>query len=105
MVSIVTPFLRQKITKIKSVAKDGYNNLTFTTVYEDVPCRWQGTTRQLLSPTGEQVQARAECWLEVAYPIGIDYEFTFDGSTYKVINYSTKYDLFGTAEFIKVYLH
>ena len=105
MSSLVTPFLQQTISTISTVSRDGYGDETYTSAYTSVKCRWQESTRQLVNAAGEQVLARAECWLEVGKTLHIGDKFTFGGEDYFVINYSTKYNLFGQAEFTKVYLH
>lgn len=104
MNSLITPLLQQKVTSISKVVRDGYGDPTFTVSYSNIRCRWQETTRQLVNVAGEQVLARAECWLEIDYLLHIGDKFIYDGEDHFVINYSTKYDIFGNAEFIKVYL-
>lgn len=104
MNSILSPLIQQVVTSISSVGKDGYGDSTFTLKYSNVRCRWQESTRQLVNKAGEQVLARAECWVEIDYSIAIGDKFIHDGESYLVINHSTKYDIFGNAEFIKVYL-
>lgn len=102
--SLVTPLLCQTLTSISTVTRDGYGDETYTVSYTNVSCRWQEITRQLVNVSGEQVLARVECWIEVGHSIHIGDKFIMSGEDYFVINYSTKYDIFGLAEYMKIYL-
>ena len=64
MSSLITPFLQQTVTSISTVSRDGYGDETYAVAYTAVRCRWQESTRQLVNISGEQVLARAECWIE-----------------------------------------
>ena len=104
MFSIITPFLQQTVTGIYTVSKDGYGDETYTLAYSNTRARWQESTRQLVNIAGEQVLARAECWMEIGKTLHIGDKFVFNGEDYFVVNYSTKYDIFGQADHIKIYL-
>lgn len=102
--SFVTPLLNQTITSISTVSRDGYGDTTFTSTYTNVKTRWQELTRQLVNAAGEQVLARVEMWIETGYVLHLGDKVVYGGEDHYIINYSTKYNLFGTAEYIKAYL-
>lgn len=104
MSSFVDAFLKQTITSISTVSTNGYGETSFTSAYTTVKCRFQGITRQLVNAAGEQVLARVEIWLKTGYNLHAGDKIIYEGDSYYIINFSTKYDLFGQAEYIKCYL-
>jgi len=106
---MISDLLRQTITTIYSVSRDGYGTVTKTTVYSNVPCRWNEEFQMVLNKEGNEVMAQIECWLPTeiegsATIINTDYIFLFGGTEYTVITYSNKYNIRGVREFVKAFL-
>lgn len=109
MRSIVSGLLNQEITTIYSTAHDGYGRITKTTVYSDIPCRWQEMFQLVTDKEGNEVVAKVQTWLPEQYEgdtIDVDdeYIFLYNSREYAVINYEYHYNMLGEVEYIKVYL-
>jgi len=112
--SLVDGLLNQTITTIRSITLDAYNDVSASsTVYSNVPCRWQENSkltvdqRERLSGAGLQskiAEASVEVWLDSSYEISTDYEFVKGGEVYKVVAVEKKYDIDGVVDHVKVYL-
>ena len=102
--SLVAGLLNQKVDYIKSTSVDGYGDVTTTTVYSDVPCRWVNKISVIAGKDAKLRQARAEIWLLPKYSISSDYEIIKGGETYKIVGVEEKYNLTGVHDHTKVYL-
>jgi hypothetical protein len=101
--------LNQTITTIASTTRDGYGRITATTLYSDVPCRWQEKFTMTLDKFGNEAVSKAQAWLkDKLYDedilIDIDYICTYNSKEYTVLAYEFHYDLSGEVEYIKLYM-
>jgi hypothetical protein len=101
--------LNQLITTIYSTDRDGYGEITKTSMYIDVPCRWQEKFEVVLDANGQEQISAIQAWLRTDLEgteivILPDYIFLFLGTEYKVIIVSNHYNMLGQREYIKVYL-
>ena len=101
--------LNQTLDEIKSYSIDGYGSKMYTTLYTNIPCRWQERFEKVLDRSGEEVLSRIQCWILPVYNgqnivIDIDYLFIFGGDEFTVISYINQYDINGNLQYIKVFL-
>jgi len=101
---IISGLTNQTIDTIYSVAKDGWSTGTSTTVYNNVPCRWQEIIGKVLTSDQEEKTYKVEVWIETNYTISYGYEFKKGTETYKVVLISKKFDLDGIHDHTKVFL-
>jgi len=103
--SLISNVLHHTIDSITSVSIDVFNTRTTTTVYTDVPCRWEKKTNVLTNRDAVMQIATVEVWLLPEYSdIGYDHEFVKDDEVYKVVGLDERYNLSGVLDHIKVYL-
>jgi hypothetical protein len=102
--SIISGLMNHTIDTISSITKDGWSNVTRTTVYSDIPCRWEETIGKVISPEQEEKTYRVNVWLTPDYVISYGYEFYKDSEYYKVLRIEKKYDISGIWDHTKVYL-
>lgn len=101
--------LNQEITTIYSTSRDGYGEVTKTSVYENVKCRWQERNELVLSKSGQEQLSRAQAWLPdnidgSDITILIDYVILFSAIEYQVIAVTNHYNILGEREYIKLFL-
>lgn len=101
--SIVSGFFNQTID-IYSVSIDAYNNVTETSAYSNVPCRFVETTTRVIDVTAATKTYRAECWIDSGYTIKMDYIVKHDGEKYRVAAVEKRVNLFGENDHIKLLL-
>lgn len=106
---MIADLLKQTVTTISSVSRDGYGTITTTPVYSNVECRWEEKFQLVLNKEGNEVMAQIECWLPTqiegsATSIDTDYVFLFGGAEYTVLAYSNNYNIRGQREYVKAYL-
>jgi len=107
--SILSGMKNQEITTIYSVALDVYGRKTKTTVYSNVPCRWQEKFVTVLDKDGKETVAKVQVWIEdeisdTTAVINVGYIFLYDSTEYEVISYINEINLAGEREYIKVFL-
>ncbi len=102
--SITTGLLNQTITTIYSTADDGYGDATLTSVYSNVPCRWQERTGLIIDKNGQEKQFTVEAWIGPDYTILVDYEILFGSETYVVIGREKHIGLGGEWDHTKLLL-
>jgi len=102
--SLIAGLTNQTIDYVYSTTIDGYNDVTRTLVYTDLPCRWQPKLEVIYRGTSEEKTSRVQVWIEPSYTIGDLYEFVQGSETYKVGIKEDKYDLDGQHDHIKLYL-
>jgi hypothetical protein len=106
---MISDLLKQTVTTISSVSRDGYGTVTKTTVYSNIECRWEEKFQMVLNKEGNEVMSQIECWLPTeiqgsATSIDTDYVFTFGGTDYTVLAYSNNYNIRGEREYVKAFL-
>lgn len=106
---LIDGLLNQTITSISSVTRDGYGRVVSTELYTNVKCRWQEKFTIILDKTGHEAVVKVQVWVKDTHnnedvSIDVDYVFTYQSRTYTVVAYEHHYDIFGTVEYIKVYL-
>lgn len=103
--SLVSGLINQEITTVASVVTDQYGDVTTTTVYSDVPCRWQEKRQLIKSNVNDEITSTVEVWLLPNYTsVREKQRVTFDSETYVVVGVENKYDLGGELDHIKMYL-
>lgn len=102
--SLVTGLMNQTIDTISSVSRNAYNKETLTTVYSDVPCRWQESTIRKQANIAETLDFSIIVWLEPDYTIESSYIVTKDSKNYKIKRINKHYDLAGVLDHISLYL-
>ena len=96
--------MNQVIDDIYSTAKDGWGNITQTTVYSSVPCRWTEVIGKVVGPDREEKSYNVEVWITPDYSILYGYEFSRTSEVYKVVAIEKKYDIVGRWDHTKVFL-
>lgn len=102
--SIMLGAFNQIITTISSVSKNKWGDKTRTTVYSNVPCRWQERIGRVAGPDSEVKDYRIEAWVSNAYTILYDYEITKNSEIFKLVAIEKRYDLAGNLDHTKMYL-
>ena len=106
---MIKMFLNQQLDAIKNFIINGYGKKTKTTLYENVPCRWQEIFSTVLNRQGEEVVSKIQCWLsphfkDATISINKDMIFTYGGIDYEIITFVNEVDILGHLEYIKVFL-
>lgn len=105
MSSLVAGLINQTIDYIYSVTRDRYGDTTDTQEYNDVPCRWQELTEQIVNVAGEQVVSTVQIWLLPDYSdIQSNWKVKKGSKYYYIASIDKKYDLGGNLDYIKLYL-
>lgn len=102
--SIIAPFLKNKITAIYSVTTDAYNDPTRTTVYYNVPCRWEEVIEESFEAEGVKREFSIRCWILPEYNIPADYEIEYGGIIYEVVGEEKYTNVFGQHDHTVLYL-
>jgi len=109
IMSIVSGFFNQNIDTIYSVAYDGYGDVTQTTKYTNVPCRWSETVGEAITAEGQTITYTVEAWIDPQYTdLDESYEISFNSTgtatTYKILAYSKVRGIYGKIDHIKLFL-
>jgi hypothetical protein len=102
--SLVAGLLNQNLDYLKSVTTDGYGDISTTTLYSDIPCRWQEMIEQEVLATGEVITYTVKMFLYPNIDIRKGYQAVYDLKTYTVQKVNPKYDLIGQKDHLEVYL-
>ena len=102
--SLISGLINQTVDTIYSITKDGYGDVTTTTLYSDVRCRWQESIEQEVTIGGELIKYNVEMWLLPEITIKESYRISKNSETYVVVKVAKKYDLDGVHDHTKVYL-
>ena len=102
--SLISAFVKNTITTISSTTTDAYNDKTPTTVYSNVPCRWEEAMNEEAKVDGMTKEFGVRCWLLPSYEIKSDYQFLFEGNTYEVVGFEKYRDISGKHDHTVVYL-
>lgn len=102
--SLVSGLLNQVIDTISSVSRNEYNKETLTTVYSDIPCRWQESKIRRQTNVMENLDFNIIAWLDPDYDIESSYIVTKGSKNYKIKNIGKHYDLSGKLDHISLYL-
>ena len=104
--SLISELVNQTISYIYSIAEDQYGDKTETSIYTDVPCRFQKTTEKVTNEAGEEVLSSAQVWLLPTYTnINANCHVKIGTRTYRVLTIDEKYDLDGIMDHMKVFLN
>jgi len=104
--SLVSGLVNQKIDTISALSKDGYGDDTATTVWTNIPCRWQTTVKHITNSNNEEVLSTIKVFLLPEYSaITYGYQITRDSVTYKVQLIKHNVDLDGVLDHIVLYLN
>jgi len=104
--SLVDGLLNQKIDTVSSVVTDGYGDKTATTVYTNIPCRWQTKIEHITNSNNEEVTTTVKVFLLPGYSdIDYSYQITKDSVVYNVQLIKHNYDLDGELDHIVLYLN
>jgi len=103
-VSLLDGLANQTIDTISSVTRDAYSKETLTTVYLNVPCRWQESTVRSQSILSEKLDYDIIAWIAPTYTILSSYIVTKDSENYKIVKIRKHYDLAGTLDHISLLL-
>lgn len=102
--SLISAFVKNKITSIYSTSTDAYNDKTLTEVYKNVPCRWEEAMDETNKTDGASKEFGVRCWLLPKYVIKSDYQFLYKGQTYEVVGKEEYADIVGKHDHTVVYL-
>jgi len=102
--SLVAGLVNQTVDSISSTTENGYGDLSETTVYTSVPCRWWESAGRVYDETMNLRDYKIEMWLLPSYPIYYNYIVTKDSESYKIVKIENRVDLAGQLDHIKVYL-
>lgn len=95
----------QTVDNIYSVSKNMYGDVSKTSVYTNVPCRFQRVKKKIFTTENVEVPVDAEIWLSDAYSdVTEDYIFEVDSVEYKIVNIDYQYDILGELDHIKFFL-
>jgi hypothetical protein len=105
MGSLLSGMLNQTIDKISSITRDAYGDITKSTVWENVPCRFEISTLRTQGTTTEVLSYRARAWLYSDYSdIAKEYIVTKDSEDYKIAAIEKHYNLEGELDHIVLVL-
>ena len=105
MGSLVSGLLNQTIDKISSITRDAYGDITKSTIWEDVPCRFELSISRTQGTVVEILSYRARAWLYPDYSdIAKEYIITKDDEDYKILNIEKHYNLEGEMDHIVLVL-
>lgn len=103
--SLIQPFLNQEITSISSTTRDAYGKETLTTVYENVPCRWQEAKLRNVSGEADTLDYRVVVWIQPDFTdVKTNYIITKDGERFKIIFIEKNFNLEGELDHLVLYL-
>jgi hypothetical protein len=102
--SLIAGLTNQTIDTISSTSENEYGDLSKTTIYTSIPCRWWETEGRVHDEVMNLKDYKIEVWLLPDYPVGYNYIFTKDSEDYKIVRIENRVDLGGTLDHIKVYL-
>ncbi len=102
--SIVSMFLRNKITSILSTTSDAYNDKTETVVYSNVRCRWEEVMLEKANVNGVEKEFGVRCWILPKYTIKSGYRVLYKGETYEVVGFERYTNVFGQDDHTVLYL-
>jgi hypothetical protein len=105
MGSLVSGLLNQNIDTVSSVVRDAYGDETKSTIWENVPCRFEIATLRTQGTTVEVLSYRARAWLYSDYEdIAKEYIVTKDDEDYKISAIEKHYNLEGELDHIVLIL-
>ena len=102
--SLISAFVKNKITAIYSTSTDAYNDKDTTEVYTNVPCRWEEAMDEENKVAGASKEFGVRCWLLPKYVIKSDYQFLFENQIYEVVGKEEYRDIMGKHDHTVVYL-
>jgi hypothetical protein len=105
MGSIISGLCNQTIDRISSVTTDAYGDKTKSTVWENIPCRWELSQSRTLSPSAEIQNYTARAWLYPEYE-GVEktYIVTKEDEDYHIMKIEKHYSLEGELDHIVLVL-
>jgi len=103
--SLVEGLTNQNIDSIVSTTVDGYGDTVQTSVYTNVPCRWQTTIERITNNNHEEITTVAKIWLLPEYiDIAYNYQIVRNSITYNIQLIKHVIDLDGNLDHIVVYV-
>jgi len=102
--SIISGLLNQNIDTVSSTSKDKYNDVTLTTVYSDLECRWEEKIGRTIGKDAEEKTYTVEVWIMPDYTVNHDYIITKDSKTYRVVGKENRYNLNGEIDHVKLFI-
>jgi len=103
--SLISGLVNQEITTVASVASDEYGDVTETTVYSNISCRWQEKRQIVKSESNEEILSTVEVWLLPNYTsVREKQRVTFGSEKYVIVGKENKFDLGGNLDHIKIFL-
>ena len=103
--SLINGLVNQTIDSIVTTTSDGYGDKTQTTIYENVPCRWQDKIERITNNNNEEVTTTVKVWLLPSYSgILYTYQILQNSVTYNIQLIDNNYDLDGELDHIVLYL-
>ena len=103
--SLIDGLINQNIDSISSTVVDGYGDEVQTTVYTNIPCRWQDTTERITNNNNEEVTITAKIWLLPEYTdISYNNKIVRNSITYNIQLIKNVIDLDGYLDHIVVYV-
>jgi hypothetical protein len=102
--SLIDGMINQTIDTISSVSRNAYGKETLTTVYSDVPCRWQESTVRSHTILAEKLDYDITVWLLPTYNILSSYIVTKDSQDYKIVKIRKHHALSGELDHISLLL-
>lgn len=103
MTGTATIFFHQTVSAIKQETRDKWGDVTFSTIYTGVACRFVFDTSRLRR-IEEDERVDALVYIGPKWDVQPDYIMTFEGNDYMVIKVFHEYDLFGNIDHLKITL-
>jgi len=101
--SLISGLTNQTVA-VYSTTTDMYGDKTLTSVYSELPCRFQNKVEVAVSKDGEEISSKAQIWYETEYTIGDDYQIYSGSEYYIIVSKEAKIDLDGNIDHYKLYL-
>ena len=102
--SIAVGLFNQSITSISREARDKWGNITHTTLYQNVPCRFSFDTDRGRSVTVETEPVDAYAYIGDNHSVLVDDLVVYDANNYLILGIRNAYDLFGNIDHKKLLL-
>ena len=102
--SLILPLLNQTIDTIYSTTTDGYGDVTTTTLYSSISCRWQEKVGVIVDNQAVERRYSVEACVSPDYTILDSYRIKKGTEIYIIVAIEKAYDLDGKHDHTKLYL-
>jgi|YNPNPStandDraft_1061719.scaffolds.fasta_scaffold55765_2 hypothetical protein len=101
--------LLNQLLDVYTTTKDLYGDITRSSKYLSVPCRFQFSNQKTIGDRGDEVVSSCQVWLPYTWnDVSINIESTdvivYNDKEYKIISIQNGVDIGGVTKFTKVFL-